>query len=656
MRRNLVLAVSLTVICAATLAIAPKAATAAEPSIIATVAVGNGVAGIAVNPNTNRIYVANSIDNTVSVIDGATNTVIATIPVGLTPDGIDVNPNTNQVYIANTGSSVDSGKAAVIDGNTNTVVATIPIAYNAPGVAVNSTTNRIYITTRTNSTFLPYVEVIDGATNTLAADILPLGNNFNPQGISANSTTNQIYVADTATNSLEVVDGASNTLTGVIPLTGVGTFPSTFGIDVNSITNRVYVAGAFLNCICIGNIAVVDGATNTVTPIPVPPVNGNSTSNAISIGVNPTTNHVFVAERQSGSVLTLDGATNKFIFSPIPGVGGSGDITANPTTNRVYVATNGNQVSVIADAPNVPPTPTPTPTPTVTPTPTPTIKPRKVVVFLQGVCTAISKGTSSVDIDSSFNDLQNLLLTPEYRYKDSDFLLYSYNGGFVDKDGIWHHNAYKENNPINTDFQTLGLFTLHNQLLIPYYDHPKHQNITFILVGHSLGGVVAMEEVVQKIGSSDYRPRLLSTIITIDSPLHGIPSDLATASALTFVPKCARKGVAEQILVQIYPNARATTEKLAQAKQQGVTVVNIGNSSDCLFGPNNCGVAVTGDIRTQWLFDSDAIPGIFNVPCSKPINPLTVIYCFNETHSAVLHTSLAPDALRTIANYIGGQN
>src|SRR3989442_1937775 len=38
--------------------------------------VGNNPEGVAVNPNTNRIYVANSADNNVSVIDGSTNTVI----------------------------------------------------------------------------------------------------------------------------------------------------------------------------------------------------------------------------------------------------------------------------------------------------------------------------------------------------------------------------------------------------------------------------------------------------------------------------------------------------------------------------------------------------------------------------------------------------
>jgi len=41
-----------------------------------------------VNPNANRIYVANADDNTTSVIDGKTSSVVKTIPVGSDPQGV----------------------------------------------------------------------------------------------------------------------------------------------------------------------------------------------------------------------------------------------------------------------------------------------------------------------------------------------------------------------------------------------------------------------------------------------------------------------------------------------------------------------------------------------------------------------------------------
>ena len=77
---------------------------------------------MAVNPNTNRIYVANWISDNVSVIDGASNTVVASVAVGSYPESVAVNPNTNRIYVTDSNDGV-----SVIDGDSNTVVATVAV-------------------------------------------------------------------------------------------------------------------------------------------------------------------------------------------------------------------------------------------------------------------------------------------------------------------------------------------------------------------------------------------------------------------------------------------------------------------------------------------------------------------------------------------------
>ena len=62
-----------------------------------TIAVGTLSNAVAVNSVTNTIYVANAGDDTVSVVNGSTNTVVATVTVGDTPLGVAVNPATNTV-------------------------------------------------------------------------------------------------------------------------------------------------------------------------------------------------------------------------------------------------------------------------------------------------------------------------------------------------------------------------------------------------------------------------------------------------------------------------------------------------------------------------------------------------------------------------------
>src|SRR5438132_14037951 len=104
--------------------------------VTVTIAVGSNPNGVAVNPLTNRIYVANSDDNTVSVIDGSTNTVIATILVGSHPVGVGVNPLTDRVFVADNGLGIGPGTVSVIDATTNSVIATIPVDQNPFAVAV----------------------------------------------------------------------------------------------------------------------------------------------------------------------------------------------------------------------------------------------------------------------------------------------------------------------------------------------------------------------------------------------------------------------------------------------------------------------------------------------------------------------------------------
>ena len=66
------------------------------------VATGSQPFAVAVNPATNKIYVVNNGPNTVTVIDGATNTT-RTVQVGRIPVAISINPVTNEAYIANSG-------------------------------------------------------------------------------------------------------------------------------------------------------------------------------------------------------------------------------------------------------------------------------------------------------------------------------------------------------------------------------------------------------------------------------------------------------------------------------------------------------------------------------------------------------------------------
>ncbi|MFP1625859.1 YncE family protein [Streptomyces sp. 5K101] len=108
-------------------------------AVLAGLAVPLAVATPAAAQNGTFAYVANLNDDTVSVIDAATNTVVDTITVGDTPLNVAVSPDGSRVYVTNFADDTVS----VIDTATNTVIDTIPVGDGPVGVAIGTVTERI---------------------------------------------------------------------------------------------------------------------------------------------------------------------------------------------------------------------------------------------------------------------------------------------------------------------------------------------------------------------------------------------------------------------------------------------------------------------------------------------------------------------------------
>src|SRR5262249_32419822 len=144
-------------------------------------------------PVSNKIYVANqglagATEGSITVIDGETNTTTNLIDHNAgTPNEVAVNPITNKIYVAN--GTTDN--ITVIHGRKDALIGTIadPKASGAARVAVNSVTNRIYV----SNTLSENMTVIDGSNDTVLTTI-PVGHG--PSAIAVNPVTNKIYVAN----------------------------------------------------------------------------------------------------------------------------------------------------------------------------------------------------------------------------------------------------------------------------------------------------------------------------------------------------------------------------------------------------------------------------------------------------------------------------
>jgi YVTN family beta-propeller protein len=112
-----------------------------DSSSFATLSAGEIPCAIAINSKAKLLYVANYGDNSVSVIDAATERKTATISVGRHPKAIAFDANRNLVYVANT----SDGTVTVIDAVNNGVVATLPAGKNPYALAVVPGSSRLYV-------------------------------------------------------------------------------------------------------------------------------------------------------------------------------------------------------------------------------------------------------------------------------------------------------------------------------------------------------------------------------------------------------------------------------------------------------------------------------------------------------------------------------
>lgn len=285
-----------------------------------------GQGAVGVNPVTNRIYIVDLQNASLSVIDGESNKVIDTIRIQESNAGADIsiNPLTNRIYVNN------GIRIIVISGETNTIIDNIVFSDTTTfgNIAVNSTLNRIYaIRFDSASSSVPVVSVINGETNEVVEDISSEINDvsgqnvFTPRGeIKINPVTNLVYVGGFVGGkaAIIVIDGETNKVIDNVKLD-----EESLAIGVNPATNRIYSGRERV-------VDVIDGDINEII--------NNITIGASpeGIGVNPMTNRIYVSESVEDKVVVIDGETNA-IIGAVDVEGDPRDVEVNPTTNLVYV-------------------------------------------------------------------------------------------------------------------------------------------------------------------------------------------------------------------------------------------------------------------------------------------------------------------------------
>jgi YVTN family beta-propeller protein len=202
------------------------------------------------------VYVANLADNTVSVINTATNTITATISVGDSPTALAVSPNGHRLYVAN----YAAGSVSVINTNTNRLIATVAVGGNPDAVALSPDGQHAYVADYTGGT----VSVVSTRANAVV-NRAPIYVGGYPDAIAVSPNGQRVYVANYADATLSVIDTVSRSAVAQLA-TGGG--PAAIALSPGGAT--AYVVNAIDSTVSAINTAAVAAPGSSHTqPNPV---------------------------------------------------------------------------------------------------------------------------------------------------------------------------------------------------------------------------------------------------------------------------------------------------------------------------------------------------------------------------------------------------
>lgn len=215
----------------------------ASNGVVATVPVADGPDGIVVSRDDAQVFVSGSSASVLSVIDAASDKVVASIEVGKGPQGLAVTPDGRWVLAAVNGED----RVALIDSGTRSVVASWPVA-KPHTIAVRPDGRQAYVSSQEPGHFA--LVVLDLAERTVVATIplekTPRDLEFGPDGKA-------LYVTLAGVSAVQVIDPQSNRIVAQI---ATGISPHVAQQFQGTTTGVVVVQGP-------GELMLFDPASNT---------------------------------------------------------------------------------------------------------------------------------------------------------------------------------------------------------------------------------------------------------------------------------------------------------------------------------------------------------------------------------------------------------
>jgi YVTN family beta-propeller protein len=304
----------------------------------ANVTVGPDPWGIAFDPVSNQLFVANAnaclgglCNGTVSVVNvsgPSTFSVLTNITVGPTPQGVAFDPATDQIFVVNNGACVGSGcngTVSVIDPTNDSVVDTIGVGASPYDLAYDAGTDQVFVTD-SNDCFgyncdggVSVINASGPLADTIVATVVV---GAEPRGLAYDPTSDRVFVSNfddclgsACNGTVSVIDDSGPSADSAIATFPVG--PSPWGEAYDPDTGEVFVADhwACAGPACEGNLSVINGSDLFLVGTAV------TGSGPAGVGVDPVSGVIFAADHFDDTVaveapLPLDSGSGRFTILP----------------------------------------------------------------------------------------------------------------------------------------------------------------------------------------------------------------------------------------------------------------------------------------------------------------------------------------------------
>jgi YVTN family beta-propeller protein len=338
---------------AVNLAVEPSP-TSNAPSVVASATVGAQPSAVAVDEATGLAVVANTGDNTISLVDltacsGGTCPA-STVPVGNQPTGVAVDWLRDLAFVVNQGDKTLS----IVDLSTSTVTQTVslPAAYVPVSIGENPLTEHVLVANQQTNT-VTVVDLSQSPAVVTPVDVTQGGTR--PGGTGVNPRVQVVPRLDWAI----ITPGSSGAITAVDmshkavdPSTGISTYSVVFsltfsatttGIALNQVTDQLVFTDPNSTTVSLFNLL-----NESVTAVTTGSGTGLGFTN-VAATASPLTNIGLVVTRQTNSVQFIDMGSGRALGISVT-VGTTPVAAAmDPVTNEAVIVNQGSgTVSVVS--------------------------------------------------------------------------------------------------------------------------------------------------------------------------------------------------------------------------------------------------------------------------------------------------------------------